>query len=131
MDGPPGSKKKWELTPAAFAKLVAELAEDPEIAAGKYEELRRQLIKFFEWRGALFADQLADETLNRLTRKIDEGEAIEKNIVALALGIARFVFLETLKAPDLKRANVDEMIPLASEEHGEEDDLWLSCLREC
>ena len=95
--------KERELTPEAFTKLLAKLAADPETAGGEYEELRRRLIKFFEWRGAFFSEDLADETLNRLARKIDEGEEIEKNVFALSLGVARFVFLETLKRPDNRR----------------------------
>src|SRR5262249_34915539 len=80
-----GSRKEWELTPEAFSKLLAELTPDPEVAGEKYEDLRGQLIKFFEWRGLLFPDQHADETLNRVARKIDEGERVEKNITAFAL----------------------------------------------
>ena len=66
-------------------------------------------IKFFEWRGSFFPEELADETLDRTARKIDEGEVIEKNVIALALGVARFVFLETLKHPDNRRAAMEEL----------------------
>jgi DNA-directed RNA polymerase specialized sigma24 family protein len=127
------SRKERDLTPEAFTKLLAILDPDPEVAGGKYEELRRQLIKFFEWRGALFQDELADETLNRLARKIDEGEEIEKNVIALSLGIARFVFLETLKRPDNRRTEMKELstVVAPSERREEDDDLWLVCLREC
>jgi hypothetical protein len=92
--------KKRELTPKAFTQLLAKLDPDPEMAGEKYEKLRRLLIKFFECRGSFISDELADETLNRLARKIDEGEEIEKNVFAFSLGIARFVFLEALKRPD-------------------------------
>jgi hypothetical protein len=62
------SRREKDLTPEAFAKFLAKLAPEPEIAGVRYEELRRQLIKFFEWRGSFIADQLADETLNRVVR---------------------------------------------------------------
>src|SRR5215475_3505065 len=91
----PEKEKERELTPKAFTKLLDKLSADPEIAGGEYEELRRRLIKFFEWRGSLFPEDLADETLNRTARKIDGDEEIEKNVIALALGVAHFVFLET------------------------------------
>lgn len=127
------SRKERDLTPEAFTKFLAILDPDPDVAGGKYEELRRQLIKFFEWRGALFQDELADETLNRLARKIDEGEEIEKNVIALSLGIARFVFLETLKRPDNRRTEMKELSTVAAlpERREEDDDLWTVCLREC
>jgi hypothetical protein len=69
-------------------------------ASGRVEVSRQRLIKFFEWRGLFFPDELADETLDRTTRKIDEGEQIEKNVIALVLGAARFVFLESLNHPE-------------------------------
>src|SRR5262249_58317442 len=126
MESAQSSRKERELTPEAFKKLLAKLDPNPETAGGKYEELRRQLIKFFEWRGSFFPDELADETLNRVARKIDEGEEIEKNLIALALGIARFVFLETLKRPDNRRAGMGELATVAAlpEPKDEERDLW-------
>jgi DNA-directed RNA polymerase specialized sigma24 family protein len=125
--------KARELTPEDFTKFLAILDSDGKIAGEKYEELRGQLIKFFEWRGSLFPDELADETLNRLTRKIAEGEEIEKNIIALALGIARFVLLESLKHPGNRRAEMEEAAPLTAppDHRAEDDDLWVVCLREC
>jgi DNA-directed RNA polymerase specialized sigma24 family protein len=125
--------KERELTPEAFTRFLASLDPDGQIAGEKYEELRYQLIKFFEWRGSFFPEDLADETLNRLTRKIVDGEVIEKNIIALALGIARFVFLESLKQPGSRRAEMKELTQFAApqEHRAEDDDLWVICLREC
>ena len=125
--------KERELTPEAFKKLLAILDSDPETAGGKYEQLRRKLVKYFEWRGSFISDELADETLNRLARKIDEGEEIEKNVFAFSLGIARFVLMETLKRPDNRRAEMKELITVAAPSglREEDDDLWVVCLREC
>jgi DNA-directed RNA polymerase specialized sigma24 family protein len=133
MERAQSSRKERKLTPEAFTKLLAELDPDPETAGGKYEELRLQLIRFFEWRGASFQEELADETLNRLARKIDEGEEIEKNVLAFSLGIARFVFLETLKSPDNRRTEMKGLAKIAAppERWEEGDDLWVVCLREC
>src|SRR5215510_7274409 len=119
-------RKERELTPEAFKKLLAVLDPDPETAGVKYEQLRHKLIRFFEWRGSFISDELADETLNRLARKIDEGEEIEKNVFALSLGIARFVLLETLKRPGNRRVEMKEMASVAAapEPWEEDDDLW-------
>jgi len=129
----PEKERERELTPKAFTKLLAKLSTDPEIAGGEYEELRRRLIKFFEWRGSLFPEDLADETLNRTARKIDGGEEIEKNVIALALGVAHFVFLETSKRPDNRRATLEELIPVAAppEHRSGDGDLRVEYLREC
>lgn len=133
MESVPSSRREWELTPEAFAGLLAKLASDPELAGEKYEELRGKLIKFFEWRGSLFPDQHADETLNRIARRIEEGEQIEKNVIAYALGVARFVWLEVLRDPDNQRAEMNELAPLAAKAHNPDDDdnQWLDCLKKC
>jgi DNA-directed RNA polymerase specialized sigma24 family protein len=125
--------KEREPTPEAFVAFLTMLSPDPEIAGEKYEELRQQLIKFFEWRGAFFADKLADETLNRVMRKIDEGEEIEKSILALCMGIARFVLMEYMRHPDNRRVEIEELSTVAAPpvHREEDDDLWLICLREC
>jgi DNA-directed RNA polymerase specialized sigma24 family protein len=127
------SSRKRELTLESFTKFLAILDPDPETAGGKYEKLRRQLIKFFECRGSFISDELADETLNRLARKIDEGEGIEKNVYALSLGIARFVLLESLKRPGNRRVEMQELATVAAPPGPWEsdDDLWVVCLREC
>src|SRR5262245_350687 len=133
MDSVSSPEKERELTPKAFTKLLAKLSADPEVAGVEYEELRRRLIKFFEWRGAFFPEDLADETLNRTARKIDEGEEIEKNVIALALGVAHFVFLEATKHPNNRRAPLEDLIPVAApqERRVEDDDLRAVYLREC
>jgi DNA-directed RNA polymerase specialized sigma24 family protein len=133
MESVSSPEKERELTPEAFTKLLANLSPDPEVAGGEYEELRRRLIKFFEWRGAFFPEDLADETLNRTARKIDEGEEIEKNVIALALGVAHYVFLETSRRPDNRRAEMEELITAAApQEHRvEDDDLRVVYLKEC
>jgi DNA-directed RNA polymerase specialized sigma24 family protein len=133
MDSVSSPETEREPTSKAFTNLLVKLSADPEIAGVEYEELRRRLIKFFEWRGAFFPEDLADETLDRTARKIDEGEEIEKSVVALALGIAHFVFLETSKQPDSRRAPLEELIsvPAPPEHRVEDDDLRVAHLREC
>src|SRR5262249_60796897 len=125
-------RKEWELTSEAFSKLLAELSPDSEAAGEKYEELRGQLIKFFEWRGSLFPDQHADEALNRVARKIDEGERIEKSVTAFALGVARFVLLEALRDADSRRVKMDELTGLAAPaDEPASSDRWVDWLKEC
>jgi DNA-directed RNA polymerase specialized sigma24 family protein len=123
--------KTRDFTPEAFVDFLTMLSPDPEIAGEKYEELRRQLIKFFEWRCSYLADQLADETLNRVVRKVQDGEKIE-NIRAMCLGIARYVLLEYMRHPDNRRVDVEELSEVAapSVRRLEDEDLWLVSLKE-
>ena len=48
-------KKDWELTQEAFDQLLNLLDHDRELAAEKYERLRRRLLRVFEWRGSTIA----------------------------------------------------------------------------
>ena len=125
------SVKGWILTKAAFDKLLASLSSDPELAAERYVELRRTLVKFFEWRGASYSEECADETLNRVARRIDEGQIIQ-NVSGYCYGIARLVFLEWAKGPDRKGVSLDELTPAQTAlDESCEEDLQLKCFEEC
>src|SRR5450759_5872831 len=107
------------LTAEAFAKLLDRLDADRERAAEKYEDLRRTLTRFFEWRGAPFPQDHADETFNRVARKLDEGVKI-KNIGGYCYQVARLVFLETTKGHDSKRASL-ESVRLQAPENSDDE----------
>lgn len=96
MASPPSPRAKWVLTQDLFDQLLSFLDADRDQAGLKYEGLRRRLLKFFEWRGCSAAEDLADETLNRLAKNIAAGEQI-KNLGAYCSGVARIVFLEALR----------------------------------
>lgn len=100
-------KADWQLTADALARLLAHLDPDPERAGDRYEALRRTLVKFFDWRGATSPDDCADQTLDRLARKLDQGEAIA-DVGRYALGIARLVALEQMRDPLRHAAEVTE-----------------------
>src|ERR1041385_8120686 len=124
---------KLELTGVAFAKLLDCLDADREQAGEKYEDLRRTLLRFFEWRGAPFPEEHADETFNRLARKLDEGVEI-RNINDYTYTVARLVWLEALKGPDKRGTPLDEIKhePVAADT-GEvvKKEESLNCLDDC
>ncbi|HMB27307.1 MAG TPA: hypothetical protein VKS99_04340, partial [Blastocatellia bacterium] len=64
------------LTPASFDSLLAQLGPDRESAARAYLDLRRALFIFFATRGAASPDEMTDETINRVARRLSEGERI-------------------------------------------------------
>ena len=97
----------WELTASAFERLLVRLDSDPTRAASAYEALRLSLTRFFDWRGAHFPDECADETLNRLARRLDEGAAVG-DLRSFALGIARLVRLERARSPLARQDELDE-----------------------
>lgn len=123
-----------ELTSQAFIKLLERLGDDEEQAAQKYEDLRHTLIRSFEWRGAPFPEEHADETFNRLARKLDEGVEI-RNIGEYAYSVARLVWLEVLKGDYKRNTSLDELDdePVAFDTSSEkaEKETRLSCLDDC
>jgi hypothetical protein len=55
-------------------------------------------VKFLDWRGAPFPEELVDETFDLVTRKLEEGETI-RDLPTYCHGVARMVFLQSLERP--------------------------------
>ena len=97
MDSPVSTKQEGVMTQEAFDRLLASLDTDREQAGQKYVCIRLKIVKYFEWRGAAFPDREADVTINRVARQIEEGKEIH-NLNAYFYGVARLVFIESLRA---------------------------------
>src|ERR671916_839429 len=91
-------QSKRELTERELLKLLSWLDPDPEQAGMKYEVIRRGLVRIFTCRGCFEADELADETINRVARKAEflinkySGEPAH-----YFFGVAKKVYLEYLR----------------------------------
>jgi len=127
VESAPFPRGKWNLTQEAFDLLLVQLDNDREQAGRKYEVLRRKLVKFFEWRGCAFTEDLADDTINRIAKNLEGGEQI-RNFTAYCVGIARNVFLESLRVR--KREEALQSIP-ASVAPLDEPDQRRQCLERC
>ncbi|MGH9767288.1 MAG: sigma-70 family RNA polymerase sigma factor [Blastocatellia bacterium] len=125
------SNKDWALTEQAFAKFLACLDPDPARAGEKYVELREALVKFLDWRGARFPEDLVDETFNRVARKMEEGETI-RDVPAYCHGVARLVFLQSLEHPGNKRVDLEDLPPIAiPEAEPDVTDVRQECFNHC
>ncbi len=127
-------KSEWKLTAKTFAMLLAQFDPDPESAGIMYESLRRKLLKFFDWRGAYFPEECADETFDRIARKLEQGEVIQE-IVSYCHGVARLVSLEELKSANHRRIDFEELPPLVVNppeipEANPQSDCFDRCLQE-
>src|SRR5215813_1021582 len=91
-----GGRQKWALTQQAWDGLLLALGPDRDEAGEKYIEIRTNLTRFFEWRGCPFPEDHADETINRMAKRVAEGEEI-LNPAGYAMGVARLVVLEIVK----------------------------------
>ena len=123
------SKREWVLTQRVFDRFLAILDTDRDQAGEKYEFIRLRLLKYFQWCGSDQPDIDADETLNRVMRRIDEGENVY-NLDGYIQGVARLVQKESLKLRNRKQElDVDQVVELATAEP--EEAQWRECLERC
>src|SRR5437660_1897600 len=118
-------KKEWVLTQEAFDRLLDWLDADRDRAGKKYETVRLRLIKIFTCRGCTEAEDLADETINRVTAKVEEvAENYSGDPALYFYGVAQKVHLEYLRKRHPPLVPVPVMPSEASEEEYE-------CLEQC
>jgi len=116
--------KNWSLSQEAFDALLDWLDSDREQAGIKYEQIRSRLIKFFTGRGCIDPEELADETINRVTSKLTEIQKEFTGDPALYFyGVAKLVYMEYLrrKTPQPQSAPIDSV----------RAELEYSCLERC
>src|SRR5207237_9611124 len=94
--------KECALTQDAFDRLLDWLDADRNRAGIKYEEIRHRLIKVLTGRGCMGAEDLADETLNRVAARIgDVTCAYEGDHASCFYGVCQNAHLEFLRTDDV------------------------------
>jgi DNA-directed RNA polymerase specialized sigma24 family protein len=125
----PPERQRWKLSAPAFDRLLKALDPDRDRAAVAYEQLRERIGGLLEWWGSTHAEELADETLDRVARKIEEGAVIaEGSFGAYVRGVARMVFHEAgRQAFDVPLSEREVVAP----DEGESLEPALVCLDRC
>ena len=129
-----GKKDGNGLTPEEFEALLKQLHPDREKAAERYEDIRRRLIRLFEWRRCAFPEELTDETINRAARRMAEGvELRSSDPYGYFCGIAHLLYKENLRRAirEQKVLESGEWPPANIKEDDEPSDQRLECLRRC
>ncbi len=128
------ARSPWRLTPSAFDTLLTRLGADREAAGAEFEQLRRRLVLFFSYEGLADAEFWADETLDRVAKRIEGGSEVE-NIAAFSKGVARLVRLEArqLKSKDSRSAQEFGLHRIRTEQAGsaQERELLYKRLEDC
>jgi DNA-directed RNA polymerase specialized sigma24 family protein len=119
------ARKRWSLNQQAFDALLARLASDRETAGRKFESLRRRLLQYFSYESCVFPDKWADETLDRVAKRISEGAPID-DVDVFTRGVARMVLREARLAENRDRNLTELPVPDPS---GDERDA--ACLDDC
>jgi len=118
-------KTNWVLTGDALHDLLGWLDSNPERAGEKYEQIRASLIKFFESRACLTPEEQADETIDRVARRLSEGVVIQTtNPFLYFYGIALRVLQEYWR----QRPVFQIVLPA---ENAIEQESRLDCMEDC
>jgi RNA polymerase sigma factor (sigma-70 family) len=87
--------KEWVMNQDDFERFLAWLDPDRDKAIMKYEEIRRRLTKMFESRGFVEADEMVDEVIERVIRKVPEiADSYDGDPARYFYGVARKVLKE-------------------------------------
>ena len=118
-------KKEWDLTQEAFERFLAWLNPNSDKAGQKYEDIRRRLIEIFTCRGCNCPEDLSDETINRVIRKVQEiGDTYVGDPALYFYAVAHNVHLEYLR----KKPNVQPAPPTGVDPQREKE---YECLEKC
>jgi DNA-directed RNA polymerase specialized sigma24 family protein len=125
-------REEPSLTQLAFTRLLQWLDDGVDSHGETYLEMRRRLVSYFERRNRAAADELADETLNRIGRTLEQAGVIATRPPArYCYVVAKFVLLEDYRR-DRRQVPLDE--PLTSVEPDNSFALReqrLACLDRC
>jgi len=136
--------KRGFFNETAFHKLLAWLDGGEDSQGEKYLEMRRRLVSYFQRKSCQSPDDLADETLDRVARRLQEEGAIDSPTPAHYVYIvARFVLLEYRRKPDRDLLSFEDLlnrghnpgvaVPLRQDDvtSDEWEEKRLSCLEHC
>jgi DNA-directed RNA polymerase specialized sigma24 family protein len=100
-------------SPGAFRQFLQWLDAGTDSRGERYLEMRRRLVAYFDRKNCVAPDDLADETLNRVARRLEEeAGAITGTAPAQYCYItAKFVFLEYLRKDARSQTSFSEMSP--------------------
>ena len=91
--------KSNPITRETFESLLEWLDPDRVRAGRKYGDIRLRLVKIFMWRGCHDAEDLADETIDRVASKVSAiKESYSGDPAWYFYGVARKVLMENLRA---------------------------------
>lgn len=122
------------LTSESLEALLVFLDPDRHQAGLQYETIRRRLVRLFEWRGFGNAEDLTDETFNRVARRIQEGTEVRStDPYGYFCGVAHLLSKEVARRAARERAALEreEWQPVAFVEEEPDADDRLACLRHC
>jgi DNA-directed RNA polymerase specialized sigma24 family protein len=118
------------LTSESLKKLLEAFSADETEASRLYTKLCAALVRFFHLKGVTDADKSADDTIDRVADKINQGAKVE-DLRKFAFGVARFVYLENLRREEAATRAASEFYLKDSATAEFEESDHLETFREC
>lgn len=130
-------KRNWAPTETSFRNLLNWLDQGVDSGGQEYLEVRRRMVRFFDRKNCHAADELADETLNRVARRLQEEGCITGVVPAqYCYIVGKFVLLEHLRHREqnnvaLNEAGLAQYDPGKGLEPVQKDEELLASLDRC
>ena len=131
-------KRHWTPSEPAFHRLLSWLDEGSDSQGEAYLDIRERLVHYFARRNGPAPEDLADETLNRVARRLEETGSIEDVAPShYCYIVARFVLLESLRRRDQQSAVQWESTTAeigrarSTDDTAEDGDRTYACLERC
>jgi DNA-directed RNA polymerase specialized sigma24 family protein len=128
----PTRKADWVLTQSNFRQFLDWMDEGTDSGGQRYLEIRNRLVLYFDRKDCLSPEELADETLNRVARRLEEEGRISSDTPAhYCYIVARFVFLESLRSQGRNQSLHGGFPAATSDEEKNEAEHRSICLDRC
>ncbi len=126
------------ITELAFGRLLEWLDDGVESHGERYLEMRRRLVSYFDRRDCTSADELADETFNRIAKTLETSVVATRPPARYCFVVARFVLLENFRMErrhvpldEPRTAQISRGIRLIIDETAATREQRLDCLDRC
>jgi len=125
-------KRQGDLTSETLNRLLDWLDHDRDRAGQRYEQIRSRLIKIFECRGCTAAEDLADETINRVAEKTQQiAGSYVGDPASYFCGVAHKIYLEHVRRVTSRLTTSAADVAETREPLPEEADVRYRCMEQC
>jgi len=134
-------KRAWDLASDAFQKLLNWLDAGSDSQGQSYLLMRQRLVTYFDRKNCLAPDELADETLNRVARRLEEENTISSDTPAhYCYIVARYIFMEHLREKQRNEVRLERVLRQSTandtsaselEDQRSSREKLMSCLDQC
>jgi len=105
-----GHQKDRSEEGSGFQRFLDWLNGGGSSGGEKYLELRSRLVRYFDRKNCVGPDDLADETLHRVARRLrEEGEILDVAPAQYCYIVAKYVFLEYLRDSERRAVSLEAL----------------------